>query len=82
MCRKKSHHPQKRAKSAGDVPEKVTSPAEKGQKCRWCAEKSHITRRKGLKVPVVGRKKSHHPQKGAKSAGDVPKKVTSPAESG
>ena len=82
MCQEKSHHPQKRAESACGVPRKVTSPAEKDQKCRWCAKKSHITRRKGPKVPVMCRKKSHHPQEVAKSACDVPKKVTSPAEKG
>ena len=30
MSRKKSHHTQKEGENAGDVPEKVTSPAKRG----------------------------------------------------
>ena len=32
MCQKKSHHPQKGAENAGDVPEKVSSPAKRAHK--------------------------------------------------
>ena len=77
-----SHHLQKRAENAGDVTENVTPPAEKATKCGRCDGKCHTTCRKGPKVREMCLEMSHHLQKRAENAGDVPENVTPAAEKG